>query len=146
MENCSWDVAPAQQSGVIPSFLQPLDHPFPMVATADIARVAAQLLQETWSGQRVIELEGPTRVSPNEIAPVFSQLLEKPVRMKAVPRDTWRELFLMQGMSNPTPRIRMLDGFNEGWIDFESGVASSVKGTTTLESVLRTLIATQCLQ
>jgi hypothetical protein len=24
-------------------------------------------------------------------------------------------------MKNPTPRIQMLDGFNEGWIEFESG-------------------------
>jgi uncharacterized protein YbjT (DUF2867 family) len=38
MENSTWDVAPARESGVIPSFLQPLDKPFPMVATADIGR------------------------------------------------------------------------------------------------------------
>jgi NAD(P)H dehydrogenase (quinone) len=61
MENCSWDLAPARQSGIIRSFLQPLDQPFPMVATADIARVAAQLLQETWSGPRAL---APTRSPP----------------------------------------------------------------------------------
>jgi len=33
MENASWDVAPATHSGVVPSFLQPLDKPVPMVAT-----------------------------------------------------------------------------------------------------------------
>src|SRR6202021_709740 len=72
MENAAWDVAPARDDGVIPSFLQPLDKPVPMVATADIGRVAAELLRETWNGHRVVELEGPHRVSPNEIAPVFS--------------------------------------------------------------------------
>ena len=46
MENSSWDVAPAREQGVIPSFLQPLDKPVPMVATADIGKVAAALLQE----------------------------------------------------------------------------------------------------
>ena len=46
MENSSWDLAPAREQGVIPSFLQPLDKPVPMVATADIGRVAAELLQE----------------------------------------------------------------------------------------------------
>ena len=36
--------------GVIPGFtVQPLDKPVPMVATADIGRVAAELLQENWS-------------------------------------------------------------------------------------------------
>ena len=36
--------------------------------------------------------------------------------------------------------IRMLDGFNEGWIEFESGEAGSHKGSTSLESVLKSLI------
>jgi hypothetical protein len=34
----------------------------------------------------------------------------------------------------------MLDGFNEGWIEFEDGEAGSRKGSTTLESVLQDLI------
>ena len=140
MENSSWDVAPAMSSGVIPSFLQPLDKPKPMVATSDIGRVAAALLQETWSGHRVVELEGPQRVTPNEIAETFSRLLGRPVKMEVVPRDTWESLFLSQGMKNPTPRIRMLDGFNEGWIEFASGEAGSQKGNVALETVLRSLI------
>ena len=140
MENSSWDVAPATSSGVIPSFLQPLDKPKPMVATADIGRVAAALLQETWSGHRVVELEGPQRVTPHEIAATFSRLLGRPVKMEVVPRDTWESLFLSQGMKNPTPRIRMLDGFNEGWIEFASGEAGSRKGNVALETVLRSLI------
>jgi uncharacterized protein YbjT (DUF2867 family) len=45
MENSTWDAAPAREHGVIPSFLQPLERPVPMVATADIGRVAAELLQ-----------------------------------------------------------------------------------------------------
>src|ERR1035441_11079325 len=57
MENALWDVAPARSEGVIPSFLQPLDKKFPMVATEDIGRVAAELLQETWERHRVVELE-----------------------------------------------------------------------------------------
>jgi len=72
MENASWDVAPATHSGVVPSFLQPLNKPVPMVATADIGRVAAELLQETWTGGRVVELEGSHRVTPNEIAATFA--------------------------------------------------------------------------
>jgi len=44
MENAVWDIAPARDNGVIPSFLQPLDKTVPMVATADVGRVAAQLL------------------------------------------------------------------------------------------------------
>jgi NAD(P)H dehydrogenase (quinone) len=140
MENSSWDLVPARERGVVPSFLEPLDKPVPMVATADIGRVAAGLLQETWSGRRVVELEGPHRVTPNQIAAAFAKLLGRAVRMEAVPRETWETLFKSQGMQNPTPRIRMLDGFNEGWIEFESGEAGSRKGNIALETVLQTLI------
>jgi uncharacterized protein YbjT (DUF2867 family) len=140
MENSFWDVAPATKDGVIPSFLQPLDKLVPMVATADIGSVAAELLQETWSGHKIVELEGPRRVSPKEIAAIFAHLLGRPVRVEAVPRKTWESLFKSQGVKNPTPRIQMLDGFNEGWIEFESGEAGSRKGNTALETVLRTLV------
>ena len=143
MENCSWDVAPARERGVIPSFLQPLDKPVPMVATADIGSVAAEILQEQWSGHRVVELEGPKRVTPNEVGATFAELLNSPVRMEVVPRESWETLFKSQGMKNPMPRIRMLDGFNEGWIEFERGEAGSRKGSVTLESVLKVLIERQ---
>ena len=140
MENSRWDVAAARENGVIPSFLQPLDKPVPMVATADVARVAAELLQETWNGRRVVELEGLHRVTPHEIATTFADLLGRPVRMEPVPRETWESLFKSQGMKNPIPRIKMLDGFNEGWIEFEGAEAGSRKGKVGLQAVLQTLI------
>jgi uncharacterized protein YbjT (DUF2867 family) len=111
-----------------------------MVATADIGKVAAELLQETWRDCRVVELEGPGRVTPNRIAVAFAKLLGRPVRVEAVPRGAWEALFKSQGMKNPIPRIRMLDGFNEGWINFEHGEAGSRKGSVALETVLKGLI------
>ncbi len=140
MENSTWDVAPARENGVIPGFLQPFDKPLAMVATADIGRVAAELLQEKWQGRRVVELEGPHRVTPAEIAATFGDLLGRPVRMEAVPRETWETLFKAQGMNNPTPRMQMLDGFNQGWIEFENGESGSRKGKVELKTVLQTLI------
>ena len=140
MENSSWDVAPARDNGVIPSFLEPLDKPVPMVATIDIGHTAARLLQETWTGHRIVELEGPHRVTPHEIATTFSEVLDRPVRAEVVPHETWKSSFESQGMKNPGPRIRMLDGFNEGWIDFEG---APIKGSTEIETVLRKLVEQQ---
>jgi uncharacterized protein YbjT (DUF2867 family) len=142
MENAAWDVE-AARAGVIPSFLQPLDHRIPMVATNDIAQTAAELLDETWTGVRIVELEGPRRYSANDIAAGFSAALERPVRTEAVSHDQWEPLFRSQGMKNPMPRIRMVDGFNEGWIDFEFGEANSWKARTTLETVLRSLVTSE---
>jgi len=140
MENSSWDIGPARDGGVVPSFLQPLDRPVPMIATVDIGQLAAELIQEDWTGSRVVELEGPERVTPNDIAAAFSRILGSTVKMEAVPRETWEPLFLSHGMKNPTPRIQMLDGFNQGWIEFKNGASSSRKGKSGLETVLKGLI------
>ena len=141
MENSQWDVARAKEEGVICSFLQPLDKAVPMVATADVGRVAAELLQQSWVGKRVIELEGPRGVSQTEIAAALSTLLARPVRAEAVPRERWGTIFRAQGMRDPIPRIQMLDGFNEGWIRFEGSPATLVRGTVSIADVLQTLVA-----
>jgi len=139
MENASWQIAAAKTTGVIPSHLQPLDKPVPMVSTVDIGRVAAGLIQGTWNGDRVVELEGPRRVTPNEIAATFARLLGRAVRMETIPRETWETLFRSQGMKNPAPRMRMLEGFNEGWIEFENR-GGVLKGRVEIEAVLKTLL------
>jgi uncharacterized protein YbjT (DUF2867 family) len=110
-------------------------------STVDIGQLAAELLQQSWAGRRVVELEGPRRVTPNEVTASFAAILGRPVRMEIVPRDAWEGLFIQQGMKNPTPRMQMLDGFNEGWIEFEAGEKGSRKGVTALETVLRELVA-----
>lgn len=137
MENTAWDVALARETGVLSCFLQPLDKPAPMVATRDIGQVAAELLQQTWDGVRVVELEGPQRVTPLEIAATLAKLLGRPVTAAEVARETWAGLFKAQGMLDPMPRIQMLDGFNEGWIEFEGPTR---KGSTDLETALKALL------
>ena len=140
MENAAWDVEAARR-GAIQSFLEPLDHPIPMVATADIAQAATDLLQESWKGVRVVELEGPRRYSARDVAAAFSAVLGTPVLADVVARNTWETLFRAQGMKNPMPRMRMLDGFNQGWIDFERQGAEQRTGTVEIETVLRNLVA-----
>ena len=49
-------------------------------------------------------------------------------------------LLRSQSTQNPLPRIRMLDGFNEGWIEFSDHGRSAMKGTTALESVIAELV------
>jgi NAD(P)H dehydrogenase (quinone) len=140
MENAAWDIDSAK-TGVVHSFLQPLDHRIPMVATEDIAQTATSLMNETWKGVHVVELEGPERYSADDVAAALAGALGNPVRNEIVSRASWEELFRSQGMKNPLPRMRMVDGFNEGWIDFEAGREGSKKGTTTLAAALRSLVS-----
>lgn len=143
MENTAWDVADARDAGVISSYLQPLDRAFPMVATDDVGRTAAELLLEDWSGHRVVEVEGPARVSPNDLAEAFSKALGRSIDPKIVPRDEWEAIFRAQGMTNPTPRAQMVDGFNQGWIEFADGGAHARRGRISLDEAIAALVAQQ---
>jgi NAD(P)H dehydrogenase (quinone) len=139
LENTAWDIGPASDTGVISSFLQPLDRHFPMVSTADIGRVAAALLLDTWRDHQIVELEGPHRYSPNDIAVGLAAALNREVHAELVHRRDWAALFKAQGTVDPSARIEMLDGLNSGWIDFQTP-ASSVKGDIELHTVLRELV------
>ena len=139
MENAEWDVASARD-GRIQSYLQPLDRPVAMISAQDVGRVAAELLIENWQGHRVIELDAVDRVSPGRIAAAFTEALGRPVRAEIVPRSEWEGLFRAQGMRNPLPRMQMLDGFNEGWIDFTDTHGTVRKGTVTIEEAITALV------
>jgi NAD(P)H dehydrogenase (quinone) len=142
MENAAWDIA-AASSGTIHSFLQPLDRRIAMISTEDIGRTAAALLQEDFDGQRIVELESARRVSPNDLACAFAKALGRPVRATVVSRDQWEELFRAQGMKNPAPRMQMIDGFNEGWIDFTGRNADARKGTIDIDQAIGALVKTK---
>jgi NAD(P)H dehydrogenase (quinone) len=139
MENAAWDIASARE-GNIQSYLQPLARAIPMIATDDVGRTAAALLQETWQGRRVVELEAAQRVSPNALADAFAKVLGQPVRAEAVPRDRWESIFRAQGMKNPMLRMQMIDGFNAGWIDFTNRGANARKGSIGIDQAVATMI------
>jgi NAD(P)H dehydrogenase (quinone) len=141
IDNAAWDVVSARETGLMHSFLQPMDKAFPMVAAKDVGRVAADLIQQDWTGIRLVELEGPSRVSPDGLASAFAHVIGTPVRAVPVPRESWDQLFRLQGMKNPEPRMRMLDGFNEGWIEFQDGGRKAIKGHTTAVEVIADLLA-----
>jgi uncharacterized protein YbjT (DUF2867 family) len=140
LDNAAFDVASARSTGRIESFLQPLDKQYPMVAARDVGFVASVLLRDTWSGHRVVELEGPGRVTPNQIAQAFSTSLGAQITPRVVPRQDWEKLFRSQGMQNPTPRMQMLDGFNEEWIAFSDGGKHARRGSTTLQRVIASIV------
>jgi NAD(P)H dehydrogenase (quinone) len=142
MENAQWDVASARDRGEIASFLAPLDQPYPMIATGDIGELAAQILQEAWTGNRCVELEGPARYSQLNVAKTFSRLLNRTVTAKPVPRAEWAALFETQGTQadRTAPRIEMLEGFNSGWIAFEGTGTEHFRSRRTLEEVFQDLL------
>ena len=140
MENAQWDLASARDQGVIDSYLQPLDRPVAMISAADVGRTAAELLLEDWHGHRVTELEAGQRVSPNQIAAAFAKALGREVEARTVPRERWETIFHEQGMRHPEMRMRMLDGFNEGWIDFRDPNARRRKGSIGIDEAIANIV------
>jgi NAD(P)H dehydrogenase (quinone) len=140
MENAAWDLA-AARSGRIESYLHPLDRKIDMVSTKDIGRAAADLLREEWSGVRIVELSGPQKYSPRDEAAAFAAALGRDVKAVEVPRAEWEQRFRREGMQHPEARIRMLDGFNEGWIDFQCEGTERRTGTVELAQVLSEVAA-----
>jgi NAD(P)H dehydrogenase (quinone) len=145
MENFAGSIAYVRETGLLRSMLAPLDKAIPMVATGDIGVVVANALDSEWSGQRVIELEGPRRYSPDDVATAFAAVLGRPVQTQTLPESEWLATWRSWGL---TPRsadamYEMLCGFNSSWIAFERE-SEPTKGDTPLEAVL-TRLATNIL-
>lgn len=143
IENWAGAVAEARENSVVPSFLNPLDRPIPMVGTADIGRVCAELLVHDWSGQRIVELEGMRDYSPIDVAAAIGDLLDNPVRAIGVPREDWASMLESMGNSPVATSgwIEMIDAFNDGWMTFEGGHERQ-RGRVTLKDVLRPFATT----
>ena len=101
MENILHSIPSAKTTGMYFAFYQPLEKPFPLIATADIGRVGAETLLERWEGERVIEISGPAYYSSNEVAAALGKALGRPITAVAVPRETWVEALAQNGI----PRI-----------------------------------------
>jgi len=111
-----------------------------MVASSDVGQCAADLLL-TDEAPGIVELEAKDRVSPDRIAAAYAKALGHDVRAVAVPRDAWEAEFRVAGMTNPLPRMQMIDGFNQGWVDFPDRGAHARKGTTSIDQVIADIVA-----
>ena len=85
MENLGGSLGMLAQ-GVLPTFA-PADVAFPMIATQDIGRTAAQLLREGASKTTVVELSAAKKYSMDDAAATLSTLTGRPVKAQTFPLD-----------------------------------------------------------
>jgi NAD(P)H dehydrogenase (quinone) len=143
MENIVHSIPAARATGLYFAFYQPLEHAYPLVATGDIGRVAAEALLKPWQGNRVIELSGPAYYSSNDVASALTEALAKPIAAVAVPRETWVDTMAQHGIpaDKSGAYIEMLDNFNSGWINFGVPGTEKMKGTIDLITDVKSLVA-----
>jgi uncharacterized protein YbjT (DUF2867 family) len=124
------------------SFLAPLNKKFPMIATADIGRIAAEVLCETWDKTRIIELEGPVAYSPDEVAEHLALSLEKAISSILIPESHWSQSVSGQGFSTTAIAgfIEMTQGLNSEHIAFNDHAnIERRQGTVSLGTVIDTM-------
>jgi uncharacterized protein YbjT (DUF2867 family) len=146
MENWTPMVGHAVRSGTLPTFLSPPQRAIPMVATADVGRAAAALLQEAWTGHRIVTLAGPADYAPDDVAASVAAALGKPVDVAVVPEAQWPDALADAGFSTAALAgfIEMTRGLNGPHIDIRSDPAAvEWAGTTPLETVIAGLATRQ---
>jgi NAD(P)H dehydrogenase (quinone) len=136
MENWLGMANHIRTTGEMPFFYAPLDRKFPLVATCDIGLAGAQVLQEDWTGERVLEIDGPEGGTDlREVAAAFGRALGREVKAVPLPEQAWQSV--LETMGTPADRtglyIEMVKGFNSGWIHFGNPGTETFHGPTTIE-------------
>jgi uncharacterized protein YbjT (DUF2867 family) len=99
MDNLLRQVSSIREKGTF-SLPARADLKTPLVATADIAAVAANFLLDTsWSAQEEVPVLGPEDISPNEMAEVLSDVLSRPIRYEQTPMEAYKNRMVSRGMS-----------------------------------------------
>jgi len=132
-------------TGRLPSLHAPLDRAFATVSTLDVGALAAELLLEAPSAKtlRIVSVEGPRRVSLNEVARAFSAVVGREVVADAVPREAWAPMLKRAGLSENHVQLltELYDAVNAGQIDVEKGVSEQRFGKTELTDVFTSMLA-----
>jgi uncharacterized protein YbjT (DUF2867 family) len=138
MENWGGVVHPAKADGVLPAMLS-LGRPVPMVATADIGRVAAKALVAGPAAGEVIELSGPRDYSPEDVAAAFARALGRPVQPVEVREEAMEPALRQAGLKPKLAGLfrEMNVALNRGEIAFK---AVPVRGRVEIDEVLRGLV------
>ncbi len=93
MENWLGAVDHIRATGEMPFFYAPLDRKFPLVAARDIGLAGARVLQESWTGERVLEVNGPQGGTDLlETAAAFGRALGREVKAVQLPETAWQSV------------------------------------------------------
>jgi uncharacterized protein YbjT (DUF2867 family) len=141
MENLYGMLGAVQGAGILPSLFNP-NKAIPMIATQDIGQTAAQALLHPPAATEIIELSGPREYSFADAAAAFSQVLGKTINVVPVPPEGIVPALVQAGLGEEMAGLyrEMAQGIDSGRVDFVGSGARQVRGTVTLESVVRKIL------
>jgi uncharacterized protein YbjT (DUF2867 family) len=109
------------------------DRKLSSVATRDVAAAAAKLLlDDSWSGQDSVPVFSPDDLSPNDMALIMSDVLERPVRFQQVSGEAYKATLMQYGMTEAWAQglVDMAAAQNQGFYDAEPGAPQSTGPTS----------------
>ena len=137
MENWLGGLDHTRATGELASFFAPINRKYPMVATRDIGLAAANVLQQTWTGERVMEVDGPEGgTDVHQVAAAFGRALGREVKAVQLPEAAWQSVLEAMGMPGDLtgPYIEMMKSSNSGWIHFGNPGTEKFYGPTTIDA------------
>ncbi len=144
MQNWARVIKVASETGVLPSFHQPVSKRFPTVSAQDVGSIAAQLLTDgvTVSVPRVVHVEGPRRYDANEVAATLGNILGREVAAREPSQSDWIPILTRAGAGSSYARLvfDLYVAHNAGLIDVEPGATDIRFGTTELRDVFVSLL------
>jgi NAD(P)H dehydrogenase (quinone) len=144
MQNWAAFIPAALAAGILPSLHLPLERRFPTVAAQDVGAASAELLLDApGPGEtRIVSLEGPQRLSVNDIAATLSEVSGRTIKPHALPRESWTPALLKGGLSEEHARLitDLYDVYNTGKIDVETSRSERRFGTTGLRDVFASIV------
>jgi uncharacterized protein YbjT (DUF2867 family) len=134
MENHYWSIPTIKGMGINGSPIKP-DLSFAQVATSDIGRKAAELLDKLdFTGRSVVEFGGPKEMTLADTTAILGRAIGRPdLKYVQFPYDDALKAMIGSGMKPGIAQLMvdMYRGFNEGRVRPETMVTD--RGTTTLE-------------
>jgi uncharacterized protein YbjT (DUF2867 family) len=127
-------------NGVFATFFDP-SRAFPMIATVDIGRAAARRLIEGASVSSVLQLAGPSELTPADLARTFGDVVGKDLRLEVGPTSFMTDVLVGAGLPRELAGLyqEMTESFNSGAITFEASHPLQ-RGATPLATVARSLV------
>jgi uncharacterized protein YbjT (DUF2867 family) len=138
MENWASAMGAVREQSILPSMLKAGER-CPMVATADVGRVAAEALMAGPSAPKIIELAGPEDYTPEDVAAALSKVTGRTIQKVDVPADNILPALKSAGFSDDLAALyrEMVAAFNEGKLVWTQ---TPVRGRVGLVAVLRELV------
>lgn len=129
----------ARESGVYPVFAASADVPLPMVATADLGAVAAEMLQSLPGAGGTVDIVGPA-YSERYVAAALGRALGQELQVETVPKEAWAGALAEAGF-----RPHIADSLAELYRADEHGLLAPrgdrrVRVHTTVETTIARLL------